>query len=306
MRILVTGGAGFIGSHIVDAYLASGHEVIVVDDLSGGRRAFVHPKATFYQADIRTADLRSVFERERPQVVNHQAAQASVSVSVRDPRLDAEINVLGTLNVLGLCREFGTRRVVFASSGGAIYGEPERLPVDETHRERPISPYGISKLVGEIYLRHFGEGGLDWAVLRYANVYGPRQDPHGEAGVVAIFTRAMLDGRAPTIFGDGTQTRDFVYVEDAARANLLALSARSGHTVNIGTGVQTTVNDLFGKLAPLCGFRGRATYATSRPGDVHRIALSTARATDWLEWTADTPLDQGLARTVDWFRRQQT
>lgn len=306
VRILVTGGAGFIGSHVVDAYLAAGHEVIVVDNLSSGRREFVHPRAKFYQEDIRAPDLRSVFERERPEVVNHQAAQTSVSVSVSDPRLDAEVNVLGTLNLLALCVEFGTTRLIFASTGGAIYGEPERLPVDESHPERPISPYGISKLAGEIYLRYFGGRGLEWAVLRYANVYGPRQDPHGEAGVVAIFTQAMLSARTPTIFGNGTQTRDFVFVDDAASANVRALGAPSGRIANIATGVETTVNNLFGQLANLCGFRGKATYAPPRPGDVDRIALSASRAKEWLGWTATIPLAQGLARTVEWFRTRET
>jgi len=304
-KILVTGGAGFIGSHVVDAYVAARHEVIVVDNLSSGRREQVPPNVRFVEMDIRDPSLRSVFERERPQVVNHHAAQSSVSVSVSNPRLDAEVNIIGTINLLTHCLEFKTRRVVFASTGGAIYGEPDRIPVDENHPARPISPYGLSKLVGELYLQEFSRRGLEWAVLRYSNVYGPRQDPHGEAGVVAIFAQAMLEGRTPTIFGDGGQTRDFVYVEDIAAANVRALDAPPGQIANIGTGTATTVNDLFKKLADLCGFRGKATYAAPRAGDVKHIALSVARAKAWLKWTPQVGLDEGLSRTVGWFRSKK-
>ena len=302
----MTGGAGFIGSHVVDAYLAARHEVIVVDNLSSGRREHLPPNARFVQMDIRDPALRSVFERERPEVVNHHAAQSSVSVSVSDPRLDAEVNIIGMINLLTHCLEFKTRRVIFASTGGAIYGEPDRIPVEESHPARPISPYGISKLTGEMYLQEFGRRGLEWAVLRYANVYGPRQDPHGEAGVVAIFTQAMLDGRTPTIFGDGRQTRDFVYVGDVAAANLRALDAPPGQIANIGTGIDTTVNDLFAKLADLCTFRGKATYAAPRPGDVNRVAVSIARAKTWLKWAPQVDLSDGLSRTVEWFRTKKS
>lgn len=304
-KILVTGGAGFIGSHVVDAYVAARHEVIVVDNLSSGRREQVPPNVRFVEMDIRDPSLRSVFERERPQIVNHHAAQSSVSVSVSNPRLDAEVNIIGTLNLLTHCLEFKTRRVIFASTGGAIYGEPDRIPVDENHPTRPISPYGLSKLVGELYLQEFSRRGLEWAVLRYSNVYGPRQDPHGEAGVVAIFAQAMLEGRTPTIFGDGGQTRDFVYVEDVAAANVRALDAPPGQIANIGTGTETTVNDLFKKLADLCGFRGNATYAAPRAGDVKHTALSVARANAWLKWTPQVGLDEGLSRTVGWFRSKK-
>jgi UDP-glucose 4-epimerase len=301
-KILVTGGAGFIGSHIVDAYVAAGHEVVVVDNLSSGQRGHVPARVKFVQMDIRDPALRSMLEQERPEIVNHHAAQSSVAVSVNDPRLDADVNILGTLNLLMLCVEFGTKRVIFASTGGAIYGEPDRIPVDETHPARPISPYGISKLVGEIYLQYFASRGLEWAVLRYSNVYGPRQDPHGEAGVVAIFAQAILAGRAPTIFGDGRQTRDFVYVGDVAAANLRALDAPTGQIANIGTGIETTVNDLFAKLADLCEFRGKPAYAPPRPGDVRHIALDVTRAKTWLKWGPQVSLDEGLSRTVKWFR----
>lgn len=304
-KILVTGGAGFIGSHVVDAYAAAHHEVIVVDNLSSGRREQVPPNVRFVEMDVRDPSLRSVFERERPQVVNHHAAQSSVSVSVKDPRLDAEVNILGTINLLTHCLEFKTRRVIFASTGGAIYGEPDRIPVDESYPPRPISPYAISKLVGEMYLQEFGRRGLEWAVLRYSNVYGPRQDPHGEAGVVAIFAQAMLARRTPTIFGDGRQTRDFVYVGDVAAANLRALDAPMGQIANIGTGIETTVNDLFAKLADLCEFRGKPAYAPPRPGDVRHIALDVTRAKTWLKWAPQVSLDEGLTRTVEWFRSKK-
>lgn len=305
-KILVTGGAGFIGSHIVDAYVAAGHEVVVVDNLSNGQRGHVPTRVKFVQMDIRDPALRSMFEQERPEIVNHHAAQSSVAVSVNDPRLDADVNILGTLNLLMQCVGFGTKRVIFASTGGAIYGEPDRIPVDETHPARPISPYGISKLVGEIYLQYFASRGLEWAVLRYSNVYGPRQDPHGEAGVVAIFAQAILDGRTPTIFGDGRQTRDFVYVGDVAAANLRALDAPTGQIANIGTGIETTVNDLFAKLADLCEFRGKPAYAPPRPGDVRHIALDVTRAKTWLKWSPQIGLEEGLSRTVKWFRGRKS
>lgn len=302
MKVLVTGGAGFIGSHVVDAYLAAGHTVAVIDNLSTGRREHVDPRCRFHEVDIRGRDVRTIFELERPEIVNHHAAQASVVASVEDPHLDAEVNVLGTLNLLALCAEFGVRRIIFASTGGALYGEPVRLPVDETHPPQPLAPYGVSKLTGETYLRLFGANGISWAILRYANVYGPRQDPYGEAGVVAIFTRAMLEGRSPVIFGDGNQTRDFVYVEDVAQANILATTARTSDLANIGTGIETSVNDIYRHLAQLVGFGDKAAYAAPRSGEVHRIALSSTRARQWLGWSAGTSLGEGLRRTVEWFR----
>ncbi len=302
MKILITGGAGFIGSHVVDAYIAAGHQVVVVDTLTTGRRDHVNPAARLYEVDIRDPSLREAFERERPDVVNHHAAQASVVVSVADPRVDADINIMGTLHVLTLCAQYRVRRIVFASTGGAIYGEPQHLPAGEDHPAKPLAPYGISKLAGEYYVRYFESAGLTWAILRYANVYGPRQDPHGEAGVVAIFARAMLDGQTPTIFGDGTQTRDFVFVEDVARANLLATGVQTSALVNIGTGVQTSVNDIFRHLAALSGFRGAPLRAAARPGEVHRIAVDPSRAAQWLGWTPTTPLLDGLRKTVEWCR----
>jgi len=303
MKVLVTGGAGFIGSHVVDAYVEEGYDVVVVDNLTTGRREFLNPRARFFEMDIRDSDLRGVFERERPDVVNHHAAQASVTASVDDPAHDADVNIMGTLNLLELAKAFGTRKIVFASTGGAIYGDPERIPADESHPTRPLAPYGISKMAGEFYVRFFGGLGMSWAILRYANVYGPRQDPHGEAGVVAIFTNAMLAGNRPKIFGDGTQTRDFVYVEDVARANVLATESEEPGLANIATGVETTVNDVYRHLAESTQFRDPPVYAPARTGEVYRIALDPRQADDWLGWTADVALADGLRRTVDWFRR---
>ena len=302
MKILVSGGAGFIGSHVVDAYLREGHEVSVVDNLATGRRDYINPKARFHEMDIRDPDLRAVFDRERPDVVNHHAAQASVTVSVADPGHDADVNVLGTLNLLSLSREFGVGKFIFASTGGAIYGEPQVLPADEEHPTQPLAPYGISKMAAEYYVRFFGSTGMGWAILRYGNVYGPRQDPHGEAGVVAIFSSAMLAGNQPTIYGDGTQTRDFVYVDDVAMANMMATRAASADTANIATGVETMVNDVFRHLAEATRFRDPPVYAPAREGEVYRIALDIERATTWLGWKPKTALADGLRQTVDWFR----
>lgn len=306
MKVLVTGGAGFIGSHVTDAYVDAGFDVVVVDNLSSGRRDYLNPRARFYEMDIRDSDLSGVFEKERPEVVNHHAAQPSVTASVADPGHDADVNILGTLNLLALGKEFGARKFIFASTGGAIYGNPEYIPADEEHPTRPLSPYGIGKMAGEYYARFYGSMGIVAAILRYANVYGPRQDPHGEAGVVAIFSNAMLAGNPPTIYGDGAQTRDFIYVEDAARANLLATRSDVPDTTNIATGVETTVNDIFRQIAGLTGFHDDPEYAPARAGEVYRIALDNAHARSWLGWTPSIPLEEGLMRTVDWFRSSRS
>jgi len=301
VKVLVTGGAGFIGSWVVRAYLEAGHEVVAVDDLSTGRRERVPPGVRLYEVDIRTPALGEVMERERPQVVNHHAAQSSVAVSMASPGRDAEVNILGTLNLLGACLRTGVRQVVYASTGGALYGECPR-PATEEDPVRPISPYGVSKYAGELYLRAFGETyGLPYTILRYANVYGPGQDPHGEAGVVAIFTWRMLRGEPVVIYGDGTQERDFVFVEDIGRANLLALG-RAGLTVNLGTGVPVSIRGLFERLARLTGYDRPPTFAPPRPGDLHRSVLDASRARIALGWEAQTPLEEGLRRTVEAFR----
>lgn len=302
MKVLVTGGAGFIGSHVVDAYLDAGWEVAVVDNLSTGNRANLNPRAAFHNIDIRDPQLREVLARERPEVVNHHAAQASVPMSVADPSLDAAVNVIGTIHLFDACRKTGVRHIVYASTGGALYGNPEHLPAGEDAPIRPLAPYGVSKYVGEHYLRVLAGGEMTWAVLRYSNVYGPRQDPFGEAGVVAIFARTMLEGRAPTIFGDGTQTRDFVYVGDVARANVVAATAATSGVANIATGEETPVNEIYRALADLMGLPAPPVYAAPRAGEVYRIALDIRRARSWLGWIPATPLAEGLRRTAEWFR----
>ena len=305
MKILVTGGAGFIGSHIVDAYLAAGHAVAVVDDLSTGRRNNLNPSAAFYQLDIRDPKLAEVFDRERPEVVNHHAAQIDVRHSVADPVHDASINILGSLNLLECCRAAGVRRVVYISSGGAVYGEPAYLPCDEAHPIRPICPYGASKHTVEHYLEmYYALYGQRYTILRYANVYGPRQDPNGEAGVVAIFAGKMLRGEPVDIFGDGGQERDFVYVGDCAQANVLALTGDSPDgTYNIGSGVATSVNGIFSALQRLTGHSGLPHHLEPKAGETRRIFLRTEKARSELGWVPAVTLEEGLRRTVDHFRQ---
>lgn len=303
MKILVTGGAGFIGSHVVDALLADGHDVIVVDDLSTGRRQNLNPKARFYQMDIRDPGLAAVFEHERPEVVDHHAAQMDVRRSVAEPLFDADVNVRGSLNLLELARTFGTRKVVYISTGGAVYGEPRYLPCDEDHPIDPICQYGVSKHVVEHYLyvyRHLY--GLDYTVLRYPNVYGPRQNPHGEAGVVAIFTGRMLAGKPVTINGNGQQERDFVYVADCARANVLALNKGSGGIYNLGSNRGISVNWLFAALAKIIGYSSQPMLAPARPGETFKIVLDGRRAQADLDWSPTVSFEQGLQHTVSYFR----
>ncbi|MFN3286623.1 MAG: NAD-dependent epimerase/dehydratase family protein [bacterium] len=303
MRVLVTGGAGFVGSHVVEVLRAAGHRVAVVDVLDPGRAEFVPEGVPLYRVDVASRQLEEVFQEERPQAVCHHAAQASVAVSVREPLRDAQVNVLGTLNVLECCVRYGVGRVLFASTGGAIYGEPDRLPVSEDHPTRPVSPYGVHKLCAEQHLAAYGHlYGLRWIALRYGNVYGPRQDPYGEAGVVAIFCVAMLEGRQPVIFGDGQHTRDYVYVEDVARANLLALETDVQGVFNVGTGVETPTREIFERVRDATGFSGEPRYAPARPGDVRRICLDIARAERVLGWRPQVTLAEGIARTVAWFR----
>ena len=303
MRILITGGAGFIGSHVTDAYLAAGHEVAVVDDLSSGSADNVDPRARWYRMDVRDPGLDTAFAEERPEIVCHHAAQVSVRRSVEAPQADADVNVLGSLNLFEAARRHGVRRIVFASTGGAIYGEQSGPPADETHPCRPRSPYAVAKLAVEHYLDYFCDTfGLQAVVLRYANVYGPRQDPHGEAGVVAIFMQRILAGLAPTIYGDGEQVRDFVYVDDVVDAFVRAADRGDGLILNIGTGVETAVQDLFSTMARLVAFDEPARYAMARPGELQRSALDPTRAANHLGWKPWTNLEDGLRRTIEWFR----
>jgi len=304
MKILVTGGAGFIGSHIVDRFVQEGYEVAVVDNLSTGKRRHVNRAAKFYRTDIRSWWLERVFRRERPVIVCHHAAQMDVRRSVRDPVFDAEINILGTLNVLRHAIKYGVRKVLFASSGGAVYGEPEKLPVSEDHLVRPASPYGISKAVGDEYLRYFRDAdGLEFVSLRYANVYGPRQDPYGEAGVVGIFTQKMLLGEQPIINGNGRQTRDFVYVDDVVEANVAAANKAARGIYNVGTGKETSVNELFSLLAGLINPAIREVHGPAKKGEQQRIALDASKFHRELDWEPKVSLKDGLARTVEYYRQ---
>ncbi len=303
MRILITGGAGFIGSHVADAYLGAGHRVAVVDALIGGGGNRAPQGAVFYQEDIGRPGFTEVFRQERPDIVAHFAAQVNLRRSIEDPVADAEANVLGTLRVLDLAARWGTKQVIFASTGGALYGEPEALPADEDHPILPTSPYGFHKYLAEQYLAYYRRvHGLQTAILRYANVYGPRQDPTTESGVISIFAYALLAGRAPVIFGDGTQTRDFVYVGDVADANLRVLGRSIPEPVNIATGIETSVNDLFAMVRRLTGAAVHATHGPAVPGEVHRICLGIKRAATLLDWHPRVPLEEGLRRTVEWMQ----
>ncbi len=305
MKILVTGGAGFIGSHVVEAFLSAGNEVCVVDDLSTGSRHNVAPGVRLHEVDIRDLRLNEVFEREKPEAVSHQAARANVRESFEKPVLYAEVNVVGSVNVLECCRRNGVRKVIYASTGGAVYGEPQYLPVTEEHPVDPLDPYGASKHHVEHYLKlYHANFGIAFTVLRYPNVYGPRQDPHGEAGVVAIFAGQMLNGDRPVINGSGEQQRDFVHVQDIARANLLALERGDGEILNIGSGVGTSVNTVFDILAQLTGYRETRAHGPAKKGEVSKIFLNAQAASRALGWTPRMSLEQGLASTVDYFRNR--
>ena len=296
MRILVTGGAGFIGSHVADAFVDAGHEVTVVDNLSSGKRHQVNPGARFVKLDIRDPRLERVFKAGRFDVVNHHAAQMDVRRSVEDPRFDADVNVHGLLHVLDLSRKHGVRRVIFAASGGTYYGECAR-PARETDPPRPLSPYGVAKLAGEHYLRAYGAlHGIAFTVLRYGNVYGPRQDPHGEAGVVAIFCNRLLAGEQIVIFGTGRQKRDYVFVGDVARANLAALRRGKNDAVNIGTGKSSTVSELFEILQRIHG-SGERVFKPARPGELFRSCLDVRHARASLGWSSRIQLAEGLRQT---------
>ena len=308
MKSIVTGGAGFIGSHLVDRLIAAGHEVLAIDNLSSGRTANLNKAAQLEEMDISDARINPVVAGFALDLVFHAAAQISVSLSAREPVTDARTNIMGTLNVLDAIRNApgNPAKFVFVSSGGAMYGEPEELPAPETLPAMPASPYGASKRAIEVYLpvyRHLF--GVRHTTLRLANVYGPRQDPHGEAGVVAIFSRAMLAGRQVTIFGDGNDERDYVYVGDVADALMRAASNEGEGPYNVGTGLGTSVNTLFGMLAELSGYGLAANYGSPRTGDIGKISLDAAKIASETGWTPSTRLIDGLAQTVAWFRENQ-
>lgn len=304
MRILVTGGAGFVGSHVSDAFVAAGHQVSIIDDLSSGRRENLNSKAHFYQLDVQDTGVGEVFRREQPEVLCHHAAQMDVRRSVADPIFDARVNLLGFLNLMEQGRQHGLRRVLFASTGGAIYGEQEAFPAPETHKTEPLSPYGVAKLATERYLFFYSVTyGMSYAALRYANVYGPRQNPHGEAGVVAIFAEKLLRGEQPIINGDGTQTRDYVYVGDLVRANLAALQSDFCGAVNLGTGIETDVNTICRSLARLCGSAAAEQHGPAKAGEQRRSVIDNALAQRVLGWRPQVALEDGLRQTVEFFRQ---
>ena len=306
MKILVTGGAGFIGSHVVDKFIAEGHDVAVVDDLSTGFRENINPKARFYEVNICNAKaLEEVFRREQPEVVDHHAAQMDVRHSVDDPVFDATTNILGSLNLILAAVKHRIRKFIYISTGGAIYGEPTHLPVDESHPVNPESQYGVSKHTVEHYLYVYGhQSDLTYTILRYPNVYGPRQNPKGEAGVIAIFIGKMLQGVTPRIFGDGEQVRDYVHVNDIVRANSLALVNGKNDFYNIGSGVGTTVNELYRLLSKMLLFRPAATYAPARTGELQKIYIDSQKAMRELGWKAEVPVEQGLRLTAEWAKNK--
>ncbi len=305
MRAIVTGGAGFIGSNIVDGLTKNGADVWIVDNLSTGKKENLNNKAEFVKLDIADRNaLEKVFKSVKPEIVFHLAAQIDVRKSVAKPAFDASVNVIGAINVFELSVEYGVKRIVFSSTGGAIYGEPEKLPATEETEVAPLAPYGVSKYCGEQYLNYFKRlFGIERVILRYANVYGPRQDPLGEAGVVAIFTGKILKGANPVIFGDGKQTRDYVYVKDVMRANILAINGKEG-TYNIGTGIETSVNELVKMFEKVTGKKITPEYAPPRKGEVRRISLSYEKAKKELGFEPEYSLEKGLRETIAWYRNE--
>lgn len=302
-KVLVTGGAGFVGSHLVDAYIAQGNEVVVVDDLSTGKQRNIDPRAKFYHLSILDQQLDEVFNSEKIDLISHHAAQTSVRNSVADPAFDAQLNVLGTIKLLELSVKYGVKKFIFASTGGAIYGEQNYYPADENHPLRPLSPYGTSKLAAEKYLWLYNVNhGLDTIILRYANVYGPRQDPYGEAGVVAIFTQKILNAEQPIINGNGEQTRDFVSVSDVVRANLMAESLKGCQTINIGTSTEVTITSLFDKLAAISQVKVHRVYGPALPGEQLRSVLNYKRAQKLLGWEPQVSLENGLREVFEFFK----
>ena len=303
MKIVVTGGAGFIASHLVDAFLERGHEVHVFDDLSTGQLSNLDAKATLHKVDIAEKQAASLIEQIKPDILSHHAAQMDVRHSVADPTFDARVNILGFINLLESSKNAGVKKVIFASSGGAVYGEQEVFPAPEGHATQPASPYGVSKRAGELYLSYYQQAfGLPYIALRYANVYGPRQSAKGEAGVVAIFLSLLLSGKTPIINGDGRQTRDYVYVGDVVAANVAAVDSSFVGPINIGTGVETDVVTIFQHLRDALGSSGEAQHGPAKPGEQRRSCLDTSRAAQVLGWRPQMALKDGLQNTATYYR----
>lgn len=302
MKILITGGAGFIGSHIQDAYLALDHQVAVLDNLSGGEKKNLHPKSLFFELDIRSPEAARVVADFKPDILSLHAAQMDVRKSVEDPKFDCDVNGMGMLNMLEAGRRAGVKKVIFASSGGAVYGEQEKFPADESHSTHPASPYGITKLLGDLYLQFYRDTyGMEYVSLRYGNVYGPRQNPHGEAGVVAIFTTKLLAGETPKINGDGLQTRDYVFIRDVVKSNVLALGENTRGIYNVGTGLETTVVSLYQILAGILGVKTAPRFGPPKAGEQRRSVISSEKMVRDFDWRPNTPLAEGLDQTVAFF-----
>jgi len=306
LKVLITGGAGFIGSNVADGLIAEGYEVVIVDDLSNGRKENIPGEAKFYKIDVRDKELEDVFIAEKPDTVIHNAAQLSVRVSVEDPLLDADINIIGGLNLISICKKYEVKKIVFASSGGTVYGEQKVFPADESHPLGPISPYGVAKLTTEHYLYYYLRiYGLEYIALRYSNIYGPRQDPYGEAGVVAIFSNMMLAGEVPLINGDGLQTRDYVYIGDVVRVNIAAIKSDFVGPVNIGTGIETDVMTLFDILKSASGRNIEEKHGPAKTGEQMRSVLDNSLAGRVLDWKPEVSIEEGLKLTYEWFKENK-
>lgn len=301
---MVTGGAGFIGSHIVDRYINEGNEVIIIDDLSTGKKENINPQARFHHIDIRDKGMEAIFEKERPEIVNHHAAQMDVRRSTENPAFDADVNIIGTINLLENSVKYGVKRFIFASSGGAIYGEQKDFPAGEEHQQFPLSPYGVSKLAGEKYIHYYSKNfGLRYISLRYSNVYGPRQNPEGEAGVVAIFIGRLLKGKEPVINGDGEQTRDYVYVDNVVEANISATRSETEGSFNIGTGIETSVNKILSNLIDITKVDIKGIHGPPKKGEQRISVLDCSKAIKSLGWKPKVTLEDGLRRTVLYFKK---
>jgi len=301
-KVLITGGAGFIGSHITDKLIEKGHQVVVIDNLSTGKKENLNPQAKFYEADICNSEISQIFQKEKPEIVFHFAAQIDVHKSIKDPIQDARVNILGSLNLLQNCKEIKVKKFIFASSGGAVYGDTSIVPTPESHPETPESPYGICKLTVEKYLCFYKKTfGLNYTVLRLANIYGPRQDSKGEGGVVAIFCDKMLKQEQVTINGDGEQTRDFVYVDDVVNVALLSMEREKSDIYNIGTGKETNINEIFRKIKKLTGSSCEEVYTMEKSGEQKRSCLNYSKAKQELSWEPEYDLERGLQETINWF-----